>query len=113
MTVQTSFAFGTVRMRQVEARIPTPAGHDLVAAALAQIAMAEHLTVRDMGSLRTVAGSSHWHITRPGPGQGTAEITFSPREGILKASVHSNRQAIWAGPSLERILAAIVEVLDI
>jgi hypothetical protein len=98
-------------MHHVEVQIPTSVGRELIAAALAQLAAAEGLMVRYMGSLRTMGGSSHWHITRRGRGQGTAEITYLPREGLLRASVHSNRAGDWAGPNLERILGAIVLIL--
>ncbi|MDB5058503.1 MAG: hypothetical protein JWO59_1975 [Chloroflexi bacterium] len=92
--------------------MPASVGQERIAAAVTQFAAAECVIVRHMGSLRTVPGSSHWHLTRPGHGQGTAEITALPREGLLRASVHANREGSWAGPNLGQILAGIALLLD-
>jgi hypothetical protein len=54
------------------------------------------LTIRSQGTLRTVPGSTHWHLTR-GRGSGTIELTYDPRHWLVIVAVHDNRRGTWAG----------------
>jgi hypothetical protein len=98
-------------MRQTDALIPASTVPDQVEVALARFASERQVLVRNMGSLRTFPGSVHWHLSRRGAGQGTVEITLLQQQGLLRASVHENRQGTWAGDGLDELVAAIVRYL--
>jgi len=51
---------------------------------------------------RSLAGdpnSQHWHLKR-GEATGTLELTWSPSQNRLWASVHANRAGSWVLPAL-------------
>jgi hypothetical protein len=57
------------------------------------------LTIRLQGTLRTIPGSTHWHLTR-GPRSGTLELTYDPQLCLVIVAVHNNRRGTWAGEAV-------------
>lgn len=52
------------------------------------------LTVHNEVSLRSIPGSRHWHVRKPGVA-GTLEATWLPAERRFWFSVHDNRAGDW------------------
>jgi hypothetical protein len=71
---------------------------------------AEGLQMTMDSSLARHPGSRHWHFKKPGD-RGTLEITWSPLEDRLWASIQAGRRAEWIEPCLLRIKARIEKAM--
>jgi hypothetical protein len=87
-------------------RIPPGKTADQVESAVRAVAVGEKLDLGQVRSLKTVPGSSHWHITKR-PENGTVEVTFDPLGSEIRVSVHANRHGSWAGATLESFAAKL------
>ena len=64
------------------------------------------LKLRMRGTLRTYAGSLHWHFEKPGE-RGILEVTLWPARQRLWLSVQAGRRAEWIEDALPQIKADI------
>jgi len=65
------------------------------------------LTLQTDATLRTLPGSRHWRIKKPGQ-RGTLEATWLPAEGRFWFSVHDNRTGKW----IARAIADLTPLLE-
>jgi hypothetical protein len=82
---------------------PDIASHKIVAA-VDRSAAELGLTVTMRGTLKTFAGSTHWHLKRD-RGRGTVEITWWPQRRRLWIKIQAARAAPWIdeiAPRLKR-----------
>jgi hypothetical protein len=89
-----------------------PANHE-PATLIEQIERCAALEGLDIGArmtLRTFPGSIHWHLRRPST-KGVLELTYWPGRRLWFA-VHSNRQAEWIAPTLERLRTCLEQTGD-
>jgi hypothetical protein len=92
--------------------ISLPANYDS-AVLMAQIERAvaeEGLDIGERMTLRTFPGSIHWHLRRPSA-KGVLELTYWPGRRRLWFAVHSNRQAEWVAPAIERLRACLEQTI--
>jgi hypothetical protein len=95
---------------EVRVRLQGSASPDRVASAVASAAAAEGLSIRLQITLRTYAGSVHWHLGRPGE-RGTLEATWWPAGKRLWLAVHSNRRAAWIEGTLPQLQSRLEQAL--
>ncbi|MEO7909667.1 MAG: hypothetical protein ABIV47_08470 [Roseiflexaceae bacterium] len=92
--------------------IPLPANHSQ----LAMLALIEHAII-DAGllterlELRSYPGATHWHIRRLGT-KGTLELTYWPTKSRLWFAIHANRRAEWISPTLDDLMARMMQELS-
>lgn len=60
------------------------------------------LDVRSECSLKTLPGSEHWHIIKPGT-SGTLELTWFPKAQRFWVKVASNREASWIDEAIQML----------
>jgi hypothetical protein len=93
-------------MREVEFRIPPSAQLTYADSAIESACLAEGLEIGMKKSLASFPGSMHWHFRSPSE-RGTLEITFSPRDRRIWASIQDSRRAVWIDPCLAKIKRVI------
>lgn len=58
-------------------------------------------------TLKTLPGSMHWHLKRPGEA-GVLEATWDPSRSELWLSAHDNRARAWVAPAAQALCDAMV-----
>jgi hypothetical protein len=89
--------------------IPPNADPSQVEALVESMVSLERLEMTMKSSLAKHPGSVHWHFRKPEE-RGTLEITWSPRENKLWASIQAGRRAEWIEPCVLRIKARVEEM---
>jgi hypothetical protein len=97
-------------VQEFEICIPLGAGVSELQSLVESASCAEGLQMTMAGSLAKHPGSVHWHFKKHGE-RGTLEITWSPRDQRLWASVQAGRRAEWIEPCVLRIKARIEDSL--
>jgi hypothetical protein len=90
--------------------VPLPGGAsvDAIPAALERCAAELGLTIALRSTLRSYAGSVHWHLRREGR-RGTLEATLWPSRPRLWLKTHSGRAAAWIEPAAAQLRARLAD----
>jgi hypothetical protein len=93
--------------------IAIPANHEpaILIEQIEHCAALEGLDIGERMTLRTFPGSIHWHLRRPRT-KGVLELTYWPSQRRLWFAVHSNRQAEWIAPTIERLQTCLGQTVD-
>lgn len=95
----------------VEIAIPANYVPAALVARIERAAAEAGLDVGERMTLRTFPGSLHWHLRRPGT-KGVLELTYWPIQHRAWFAVHSNRQASWIAPAIERLRVTLEQAAD-
>jgi hypothetical protein len=95
----------------IEIAIPTNHEPTILIEQIEHYAELEGLDVGKRMTLRTFPGSIHWHLRRPSI-KGVLELTYWPGRRRLWFAVHSNRQAKWIAPTIERLRTCLEQTGD-
>jgi hypothetical protein len=89
-------------MKKVKIRLQLPIDEKKILAQFRRTIRAEALTLKSEGTLKTIPGSVHWHITKPNK-SGTLEATLDNKQSRLWLCYHDNRYADWIDNAIDRI----------
>lgn len=89
-------------MKKFDIRLSANSGANIVIELFESAVMAHNLTIKSRGTLNSISGSVHWHITNAGQ-SGTLEATFDRNRFRLWLCYHDNRHADWIDEAVRKI----------
>lgn len=88
-------------MKKFQIRLPSNPILEKVISKFEKAVKSHSLLIKSRGTLKTIPGSVHWHITCSGQ-KGTLEATFDQNRLRLWMSYHDNRYAEWIDDAVKK-----------
>ncbi len=93
-------------MKKFDIRLPLKPIPVKVAASFEKAVAQEFLNIKSRGTLKTIPGCIHWHITKSGE-KGTLEATFDTKRLRLWLCYHDNRFADWINDAIVKVMKTL------